>query len=172
MKKVSSSVKDKKLQSTEQQIEKMLNECGEIRSKLEMASMGTDLRSGLNFKLAKRSQAYTTQPLTDEELDSIKYMNFATERDYRRGSRPTIPRKESVRFKRQEMNLPVSMTSTEESDNSAIIQDFSDFLETSFNGLSISDETDTSYLSLLPMQRNAASVGVETVWSQELYLEK
>lgn len=126
--------------------------------------------------LSHRASAFITQPLTNEELDAIRYSNLAVERDFRRGVRPKIPQAQTVQKFKGNVNPSLDLRRTTEltdlSETSAIVEEFSNFLENSFNGLSISVDTDISQLSAISASSKDQSKGIESIWGQEFCMRK
>lgn len=131
----------KRKENWEHQIEKSLNECEDVRNILAARFRTLDESKINNGRFyAQHAEAFVTQPLSKEELDTIKYTNFAMERYCRLGTRPVIPKTCSTNRRKLKVDLSPTVISTEESENQAIVKDFSEFVEVSFNSLSISDE--------------------------------
>ncbi|QEU59673.1 hypothetical protein KDRO_C01940 [Kluyveromyces lactis] len=166
-----SSLKDKRKENWEQRIEKSLSECDDIKNLLAGRPTTPDLaRTNNGTLLSKRSRAFVTEPLSNEELDKIKYMNFAMERDYRAGTRPVIPRMDSTNRRKLTVNLTSTSISADDSENNAIVKDFSAFVEISFNSLSISDEytPQPSFSKQSEEPRTASSKSLESLWSKNV----
>lgn len=132
----------KKKENWEQRLEMTLTECENVKNLLENRPQTPDIgNEETRRSLSLSVKAFTTQPLTNEELDTIKYVNFAAERDFRTGTRPIIPRKETINICDESFGYSLTACESDASENVSILKEFSDFVDNSFNGLAISDET-------------------------------